>query len=76
MSQERVVSWSHAFLITNVKTLGKKLLAVRPEKGTRRTKRKKTRMATAKFSALNANAINENCAQVYKQIYERCWAFL
>ena len=33
-------------------------------------------MATAKFSALNANAINENCAQVYKQIYERCWAFL
>ena len=76
MSKERVGSWSHAFLITNVITLGKKLLALRPEKGTRRKKMKKTRTATAKFSALNANAINENCTQVYKQIYESFLAFL
>ena len=35
-----------------------KLLAVRTEKGTRRNKRKRTRIAIAKLLALNANAIN------------------
>ena len=39
------------------KKLNKKLLAVRPEKVTRRKKRKKMRKAIAKLFALNANAI-------------------
>ena len=59
VSKEWVRSWSHAFLITYQKTLTKKLLAVRPEKATRsKKKKKKTRKATAKLFALNANAIN------------------
>ena len=41
VSKEWVRSWSHAFLITYDKTLTKKLLAVRPEKVTRRKKRSK-----------------------------------
>ena len=44
----------HVFLITKVKTLAKKLLAVRPEIVTRREKN--TRMAIEKLFALNANA--------------------
>ena len=58
MSKERVRSWSHAFLITNVITLGKKLLALRPEKKDEKEKKKKTRMEIPKLFALNANAIN------------------
>ena len=45
-------------MITEVKTLVIKLLAVvHPEKVTRRKKRKKTRMAIAKVFALNTNTI-------------------
>ena len=40
VSKEWVRSWSHAFLITTLKTLAKKLLAVHPEKVMRRKKRK------------------------------------
>ena len=59
VSKEWVRSWPHAFLITNLKTLTKKLLAVRPEKWTgRERKQKKTRMPIAKLFALNANAIS------------------
>ena len=46
-----VRSWAHAFLITNIETFGKKLLAVRPEKRTRRKLEKKPRIATAKLFA-------------------------
>ena len=56
VSKEWVRSWSHAFLIADHKTLTKKFLAVRPEKVTRRKKRKKTRKVIAKLFALNANA--------------------
>ena len=42
-------------MITDLKTLAKKLLAVRPEKVTRMKKRK-TRIAIAKLFALHANA--------------------
>ena len=42
-------------LIFNDKALAKKLLAVLPEKGERRKKRKKTRMTIAKPFVLNAN---------------------
>ena len=56
VSKEWVRSWSHAFLITNLKTFSKKLLAVCPEKGTRRKKRNKTRMAIVNLVALKANA--------------------
>ena len=41
MSKESVRSWSHAFLITYDKKLAEKLLAVGPEKVTRRKKKKK-----------------------------------
>ena len=58
MSKERVTSWSHIYLITYDKTLTEKLLAVRPEKVTRKKKRiKRTREAIAKLFALNANAV-------------------
>ena len=56
VSKEWVRSWSHAFLITNLKTLVKKLLTVRPEKVRRRKKRNKSRMAIAKLFVLKANA--------------------
>ena len=56
MSKELVRYWSHDSLITNPKTLAKKLLAVFPENWTRKKKRKKTRMTTAKIFALNAKA--------------------
>ena len=57
VSKELVRSWSHVFVITYGKTFTKKLLAVRPEKVTKRKKRKKkTRKAIAKLFALNANA--------------------
>ena len=49
---EWVRSWSHD------KTFTKKFLAIRPEKMTRRKKRKKARKAIAKFFAWSANAIN------------------
>ena len=53
--------WSHAFLVTNVNKFTKRLLAVRPEKETRRKKRKReTRMAIAKLLAFNANAIKSS----------------
>ena len=66
VSQEWVRSWSHAFLITYDKTLTKKILAVRPEKVTRRRKRKnrKNRMAIAKFFAFNANAVRHKWQKV------------
>ena len=57
VSKEWVRSWSYLFLKTNLKTYTKKLLAVRPEKRTRRKKRKKTRIATTKLFAFNVNAI-------------------
>ena len=41
VSKEWVRSWSHAFLINYDKTLTKRLFAVRPEKVTRKKKRKK-----------------------------------
>ena len=41
VSKRWVRSWSHAFLIAYHKKLPKKLLAVRPEKVTRRKKKKK-----------------------------------
>ena len=42
--KERVIFWSHIYLITYDKTLTEKLLAVRPEKVTRKKKRiKRTR---------------------------------
>ena len=41
VSKERARSSSHAFVITNVKTSGKKLFAVRSEKGMRRKKENK-----------------------------------
>ena len=58
VSMEWGKSSSYAFLMTYHKTLIKKtFLTVRPEKVTRRKKRrKKTRMAIAKLLALNANA--------------------
>ena len=55
VSKEWVRSWPHVFLITKIKKLTKKLLEVRPQKVTRREKKKKTRMAIAKLFALNAN---------------------
>ena len=60
VSREWVKSRSHAFLITYDKTLTKKLLAVCPEKMTRRKKikNKKTRMAIAKLFALYGNAVS------------------
>ena len=55
--RERVKSWSYTFLITDNKTLTKKLLASPSKNVTRRKKRKKrTKMAIAKLFALNANA--------------------
>ena len=56
VSKEWVKSWSHVFLISNLNIFPKKLLVVRPEKGTRREKKNKTRMAIAKLIALNAKA--------------------
>ena len=50
--KERVRSWSHAFLKTNIKMLAKKLLGVRPEKATR-GKKKKNGMAIAKLLTFN-----------------------
>ena len=58
VSKECVRSWPHAFFITNLKTLVKKLLAVLPEKVFRRKKRK-TGMTIAKLFALHANAKNK-----------------
>ena len=55
VSKKWVRSWSHTFLIANVKTLTRKLLAVRQEKG---REGKKTRIAVSKLFPLNANAIN------------------
>ena len=57
VSKEWFRYWSHAFLKINIKILAEKLLAVHPEKGTRRKKRKKTRMEIAKLFTLNVNAI-------------------
>ena len=42
VSKERVRSLSHAFLITNVIMLDKKLLAFRPEKKAEKEEKKKT----------------------------------
>ena len=53
VSKKLVRSWSHAFFITNLKKLAKKLLAVRPEKLTRRKKRKT--IAIAKLFAFHVN---------------------
>ena len=39
VSKEWVKSWSHVFLISNLNIFPKKLLVVRPEKGTRRNKK-------------------------------------
>ena len=61
--KEWVRSWSRAFLIAYHKTLTKMLFAVRPEKVTRRKKRKKNRKAIAKLFALNANA--KSCFKVF-----------
>ena len=47
-------------MITNIKTFAEKLSAVHPEKGMRRRKRKKTRMAVTKLFALNANAKHDS----------------
>ena len=58
VSNEWVRSWSHAYLIAYHKTLTKKLLAVCPEKVTRRKKEKKTRKSITKLFALKANKIN------------------
>ena len=58
VSKEGVRSWKHVFLVTKLKTLPKKLLAVRPEKVTRRKKRKKIEWQLQSFFALNANAKN------------------
>ena len=49
VSKEWVRSWSHTVLISNLKTLAKNLLAVHLAKGTRRKKRRKTRMTIAKI---------------------------
>ena len=58
MSKERIISWSHIYLITYDKKLTEKLLAVRPEKVARKKKRiKRTREAIAKLYALNTNAV-------------------
>ena len=58
MFKERVIFWSHIYLIIYDKTLTGKLLAVRPEKVTGKKKRiKRTREAIAKLFALNANAV-------------------
>ena len=57
VSNEWFKSWSHVLLI-KVKRLAKNFLAVRPEKVTRKKKRKKTRTVIAKLLALNANALN------------------
>ena len=56
-------SCSHAFFRTYDRTLAKKLLAVHPEKVTRRKKRKKTREAIAKLFTLSINAIMNNMLQ-------------
>ena len=48
VSKEGVRSWSHVFLVTKLQTLPKKLLAVYPEKATRKN-RKKNRMTIAKL---------------------------
>ena len=48
VSKEWVRSWSHYFLIINRKTLSIKILAVRQEIETRRTKRKKNWNGTCK----------------------------
>ena len=57
VSKEWVRSWSHAFLITNLKMLAKKLSAVHPEKVPRRKKRKKKLEWQLQSASLNANAI-------------------
>ena len=56
MSKEWLRSRSHSSLITNLKTLAKKILEVRPEHWTRRKKEKKTKMTIAELFPLNANA--------------------
>ena len=60
VSKEWVRFKSHIFLITKLKSLAKKLLAVRPEKVTKKEKKKRPRMAIAKLFALNINAKKGN----------------
>ena len=55
-------SWSHASVVTNLKTFTKKLLPVHPKTILRireKKNEKKKRMAIAKHFALHANAINK-----------------
>ena len=47
-------SWSHAFLVTDIRMLNKRLLEVRP-KTLRRKRRKKKKEAIPKLFALHAN---------------------
>ena len=56
--QEKVWIWSHASLITNLKTLPTKLLAVCQKTERDRKRQKKTRMTFAKLLVLNANVID------------------
>ena len=74
--REWVLSWLHAFLINNLKTFAKKLLAVRPENVTRRKKRK-TRMTIAKLLAFHTNAIksdwNAKTLTRARELILTCW---
>ena len=57
VSKECIRSWSHASLITDLRTFAKKLWIVHPKSLRTKWKRRKKRKAIAKFFALHANAI-------------------
>ena len=60
-------SWSHAFLVTDIRMLTKKLLAVRP-KTLRRKRRKKKKRGSSKTFCVTCKRKNKS-----KEFYCRCY---
>ena len=68
VSKEWVSSWSHVLSITKVKTLAKKLLAVRPEKRKGRKKRKKNWNDNCKALCVKLKRKKKHFAQYFKKL--------
>ena len=68
VSKEWVSSWSHVLSITKVKTLAKKLLAVRPEKRKGRKKRKKNWNDNCKALCVKLKRKKKHFVQYFKKV--------
>ena len=61
-------------MVTNLKMLAKKLLAVRSKALRKKTKKRKKRKAIAKLFALQANATTKHQKYKLKELYCRHWS--